>query len=77
MTIGITNDHRGVNGKQILTEYLTALGYNGKLMWNLFQFDAIATKKLKIKSFTNIHALMKLLEKDFFFGMTNTRHLIP
>lgn len=28
MTIGITNDHRGVNGKQILTEYLTALGYN-------------------------------------------------
>ena len=28
MTIGITNDHRGVNGKQIQTEYLTALGYN-------------------------------------------------
>lgn len=28
MTIGITNDHRGVNRKQILTEYLTALGYN-------------------------------------------------
>ena len=28
MTIGITNDHRGVKAKQFLTEYLTDLGYN-------------------------------------------------
>ena len=28
MTIGITNDHRGVKAKQFLTEYLTVLGYN-------------------------------------------------
>ena len=28
MTIGITNDHRGVKVKQFLTEYLTELGYN-------------------------------------------------
>ena len=28
MTIGITNDHRGVKAKQFLTEYLTILGYN-------------------------------------------------
>ena len=28
MSIGITNDHRGVKVKQFLTEYLTALGYN-------------------------------------------------
>lgn len=28
MSIGITNDHRGVEAKQFLTEYLTALGYN-------------------------------------------------
>ena len=28
MTIGITNDHRGVKVKHFLTEYLTALGYN-------------------------------------------------
>lgn len=27
MTIGITNDHRGVKVKQFLTEYLTELGY--------------------------------------------------
>ena len=28
MTIGITNDHRGVATKQFLTQYLTDLGYN-------------------------------------------------
>ena len=28
MTIGLTNDHRGVKVKQFLTEYLTELGYN-------------------------------------------------
>lgn len=28
MTIGLTNDHRGVKAKQFLTEYLTELGYN-------------------------------------------------
>lgn len=28
MKIGITNDHRGLNVKQFLTEYLTSLGYN-------------------------------------------------
>ena len=28
MTIGITNDHRGVAIKQFLTQYLTDLGYN-------------------------------------------------
>ena len=28
MNIGITNDHRGLNVKQFLTEYLTELGYN-------------------------------------------------
>lgn len=28
MKIGITNDHRGVEAKQFLTEYLTELGYN-------------------------------------------------
>lgn len=28
MTIGITNDHRGVKAKHFLTEYLTLLGYN-------------------------------------------------
>ena len=28
MTIGITNDHRGVKAKHFLTEYLTELGYN-------------------------------------------------
>ena len=28
MTIGITNDHRGVKVKHFLTEYLTSLGYN-------------------------------------------------
>ena len=28
MTIGLTNDHRGVKTKQFLTEYLTSLGYN-------------------------------------------------
>ena len=28
MTIGITNDHRGVKAKYFLTEYLKALGYN-------------------------------------------------
>lgn len=28
MTIGITNDHRGVYLKQILTKYLTEQGYN-------------------------------------------------
>jgi len=28
MNIGITNDHRGVEVKQFLTEYLTELGYN-------------------------------------------------
>lgn len=27
MTIGITNDHRGVKAKQFLSDYLTALGY--------------------------------------------------
>jgi len=27
MTIGITNDHRGVKAKNFLMEYLTALGY--------------------------------------------------
>ena len=27
MTIGITNDHRGVKAKLFLTEYLTTLGY--------------------------------------------------
>ena len=28
MNIGITNDHRGLQVKQFLTEYLTELGYN-------------------------------------------------
>ena len=28
MNIGITNDHRGVEVKQFLTEYLTTIGYN-------------------------------------------------
>lgn len=28
MKIGITNDHRGVQVKQFLTEYLNSLGYN-------------------------------------------------
>ena len=28
MNIGITNDHRGLNVKQFLTEYLKELGYN-------------------------------------------------
>ena len=28
MNIGITNDHRGLQVKQFLTEYLTDLGYN-------------------------------------------------
>ena len=28
MKIGITNDHRGVQAKHFLTEYLTELGYN-------------------------------------------------
>ena len=28
MNIGITNDHRGLEVKQFLTEYLTELGYN-------------------------------------------------
>ena len=28
MTIGLTNDPRGVQAKQFLTEYLTELGYN-------------------------------------------------
>ena len=28
MKIGLTNDHRGVEVKQYLTEYLTELGYN-------------------------------------------------
>ena len=28
MNIGITNDHRGLQVKQFLTEYLTTLGYN-------------------------------------------------
>ena len=28
MNIGITNDHRGLEVKQFLTEYLTSLGYN-------------------------------------------------
>ena len=28
MTLGITNDHRGVKAKHFLTEYLHALGYN-------------------------------------------------
>ena len=28
MNIGITNDHRGLQVKQFLTEYLTGLGYN-------------------------------------------------
>ena len=28
MKIGITNDHRGVNAKQFLTEYLKELGYD-------------------------------------------------
>lgn len=28
MNIGITNDHRGLQTKQFLTEYLTSLGYN-------------------------------------------------
>ena len=28
MNIGIANDHRGVQAKQFLTEYLTQLGYN-------------------------------------------------
>ena len=28
MNIGITNDHRGLQVKQFLTEYLTNLGYN-------------------------------------------------
>ena len=27
MTIGLTNDHRGVKTKEFLSEYLTALGY--------------------------------------------------
>mgnify|MGYP002868435872 CR=1 FL=1 len=28
MTIGITNDHRGVKAKEFLSDYLEALGYN-------------------------------------------------
>ena len=28
MNIGITNDHRGLEVKQFLTEYLNELGYN-------------------------------------------------
>lgn len=28
MKIGITNDHRGVNAKHFLTDYLTEMGYN-------------------------------------------------
>ena len=28
MNIGLTNDHRGLNTKQFLTEYLKELGYN-------------------------------------------------